>query len=68
MDLRTTVLDLVKELDTVREAGKHFDSQFARQALDQLIELVARAASKITEYYKRSKIGEFALAERYSED
>ena len=60
MDLRGLVLELVKELDSVREAGKHFDCQLARQALDELIEMTARAARKIAEYYKRSKFGEFS--------
>ena len=55
--LRNLVLDLVKELHSANEARKHFDTKVARDALDDLIELVIETSTEISRFYSRSKIG-----------
>ena len=58
--LRDVVLELTGELCAAQEAGKHFESRPARQALDELIKLVIRACIKISECYSQSRVGESA--------
>lgn len=61
MSLRDTVLDLVDELRSAQEAGRHYDSQIAGQALDELIELVIQASMKISTCFSRPKLGKSAF-------
>ena len=58
------VLDLVKELHSASEARKHFDAKVARDALDDLIELVIETAAEISRFYSHSKIGTCRLHNR----
>ena len=55
--LRDMVLDLMKELDQVREERKHFDTKVARKALDDLIWLIVEIAKEVSQYYSRHKAG-----------
>ena len=57
MSLRAAVLKLMDELRSTQEAGKHFDTTLALQALDGLVDFVIRALKKLSTYYTRSKIG-----------
>ena len=55
--MRDAVIELVETLRTSQDAGEHFDSKLARQALDELIELVIQVCVKISEHFSRSKAG-----------
>ena len=55
LDLRNTVLELVDELDNVREAKKNFNSANVRRALNKLVDLIISASEELIRFYKRSK-------------
>ena len=63
MGLKDSALELIGELRSVCEAEKHFDSRLARQALDELIELIIRTALDISACYSQSKLSELTSLE-----
>ena len=66
MALRGVILDLVKELEGAREAGKHFKADFAQKVLDELLELVIEAAMETSRCYSHGKIGAFFSFRRFT--
>lgn len=58
MNLRNMVLNLIKEIRSVCEARKQFDSKTARLALEELIELITKVAMEIAHCYSHTKIGQ----------
>ena len=59
-DLRDVVLQLAAELKsrTSEAAAKAYNTDLARQALDEMIELIVDAAKEIHDRYAHSKSGE----------
>ena len=54
------VLELVDELESAAESGKHFETSLARRALDELIDLVVQAAMEVSLCYSHSKLSELS--------
>ena len=57
MGLRNIVIHLMKELRHVHEAGKYFETETVREAMDELIRLIIKASMEIGLCYSRPKIG-----------
>ena len=54
------VLELVDGLKSAIESGKHFETNLAQKALDELVELVIQAAMEVSLCYSHSKLGELS--------
>ena len=48
-------MDLVNELDNVREAKKTFKTENVRKALRRFIDLIIQVAQRISQHFTRSK-------------